>query len=210
MYQDDEVDVQTLYQELNVLFFEGLLPADYQIVFVPIEELTPAGDEAGEHDGVLRVIKLTEPLRNRPQALRRLLIHEMVHAAEGDEHGEAFFNRLVDIARQGEDWAWNEARDYHSCIVRTLIHLWRNFPVTLKQELDPRRSCRCEACKGWQQRGCPSDEELEQWRPWEPPGAPVHPYADWIENRAFELMHNDEDTDFDSALDQARLEAESF
>jgi hypothetical protein len=48
-----------------------------------------------------------------------MLIHEMVHAAEGDAHDEAFFNRLVDIAKRGEEWAWNEARDYHPCKVRT-------------------------------------------------------------------------------------------
>ncbi len=135
-------DVETLYLELNELLFDGSLPTDYHIQFVPVGgEVNPDfGDEGGSHDGVSRTIKLSAPLRDRPQALRRMLVHEMVHAATGDDHNEAFFNRLVDIARRGEEWAWDEAREYHPCIVRNLIHLWRNYHPKLRYELDPRRT----------------------------------------------------------------------
>lgn len=208
---DPIVNVENLYHELNKHLFDGSLPADYRIEFVPIAELSPDyGDEGGSHDGVSRTIKLTQPLRDRPQSLRRMLIHEMVHAAEGDAHDEAFFNRLVDIAKRGEEWAWNEARDYHPCKVRTLIHLWRRSDQKLRQELDPRRSCNCEACNGWKERGFPSDEPLEQWRPWEPQGAPVQPHSEWIEHRAYELVRKHKCKVFLSAWEQARREAESL
>lgn len=98
---------------------DGSLASDYRIQFVPVEELIPDdGEEGGCHDGTARIIKLSEPLKDRPQALRRMLVHEMVHAAEGDDHGEAFFNRLVDIARRGENWAWDEARDNDSSVAQ--------------------------------------------------------------------------------------------
>lgn len=206
---DPTDNIEKLYNELNVHLFDGTLPADYRIEFVPITELSPDdGEEGGCHDGVLRTIKFTFPLRNRPQSLRRLLIHEMVHVAEGDAHGEAFFNRLTDIAQRGEEWAWNEARDYHPCIVRTLIHLWRKYRPEIRQELDPRRNCKCEACRGWRMRGFPHDELLEQWSPWEPQGAPVDPNLEWIENRAYELIRKNKCNEFPAAWNKARREAE--
>ena len=171
-------EIKALYIELNERLFDGSLPADYRIKFVPVGgELNPDyGDEGGRHDGVSRTIKLTEPLRDRPRSLRKMLVHEMVHAAEGDEHKEAFFNRLVDIARRGEEWAWDEARRYHPCIVNiSMLRLWRRFNPEMRLELDIRRNCHCEACRAWKERGSPTDEPLEQWRPWDPPGAPSHP-----------------------------------
>ena len=208
---DPIIDVENLYHELNRHLFDGSLPADYRIEVVPIaESLLDYDEDGGSHDGVTRIIKLTPSLRDRPQPLRCMLIHEMVHAAEGDDHAEAFFNRLVDIARRGEEWAWDEARDYHPCRVRTLIHLWRKCHPKQRQELDPRRSCKCEACRGWRERGFPSDEPLEQWRPWEPQGAPVQPHSEWIEQRAYELVRNNKCKDFSKAWDQARREAESL
>ncbi len=213
------VDVEKLYKELNGSLFDGSLPTDYRIEFVPIKELIPYydenkndefDDEGGRHDGVLRIIKLTKPLRNRSLHLRHILVHEMVHVAEGDEHEEAFFNRLIDIAQRGEEWAWDEARDYHPCQVRNLIHLWRNYPLELHNELDPRRSCKCKACSEWQNRGFPQNESLEEWHPWEPEGAPVHPCAEWIEERAYELIKEDKCQCFNIAREKARREAESL
>lgn len=72
---------------------------------------------------------------------------------------------------------------------------------------DIRTRCRCNACEDWRKRGCPTDEPLEQWRPWEPPDAPVHPLADWIETRAAELVAGKESVSFLTAWKQARYEA---
>lgn len=202
-------DVKNLYHKLNHHLFDGLLPADYQIIFVKLSELpVEDGDESGEHLKESHTINLSATLKDRPQSLHRMLVHEMVHAAESDEHDEAFFNRLLDIARRGEEWAWDEARDYHPCAVRTLIHAWRKFHPDLLNELDPRKHCKCKACNGWQSRGCPYDESLEQWRPWEPLDGPVHPHADWIEMRAFELVEGGKCEGFLGAWRRARQEAE--
>ena len=208
---DPVVDVEKLFRLLNKQLFDGSIQAGYRIEFVPVTELSPDyGDESGSHDGVSRIIKLTESLWDRPESLRRMLVHEMVHAAEGDEHEEAFCNRLVDIAERGEEWAWDQARDYHPCSVRTLIHLWRSSPAELRDDLDPRQNCECEACRAWQRRGCPSNEPVEQWCPWEPQGAPVHPYAAWIENRAHVLIKEEQCETFLHAWAEARREAESL
>ena len=132
---EQETYVLRLYKELNESLFDGLLPSDYQIIFVPVGECEPDyGDESGSHDGITRTIKLTESLRHRPQALRHNLVHEMVHAAESDKHDEDFFNRLVNIARRGEEWAWDEARDYHPCIVQKTIHRWRKMHPDVQSE----------------------------------------------------------------------------
>ena len=59
--KDPKVDVETLYHELNENLFEGSLPADYRIEFVPVTELSPDdGEEGGDHDGASRTIKLTD------------------------------------------------------------------------------------------------------------------------------------------------------
>lgn len=205
------VDVKILYDKLNDQLFDGLLPSDYNIVFVPLSELNPDGDEGGAHIKETRTIKITDTLIDRPKSLRRMLVYEMAHAAESDAHDEAFFNRLLDIARRGEKWAWDEARDYHPCQVRTKIHAWRNMHPDLLNELDPRKMCKCEACKGWCDRGYPHHEPLEQWRPWEPPGTPINPHADWIEKRALQLYFDENKYEgFLGALRKARQEAEKL
>ena len=117
---------------------------------------------------------ITEPLRHRPDGLRKMLIHEMIHADTGDEHDERFFDKLVEIARTGEKWAWEEAREYHPCCVKAMIHLWRRFNPEMKVELDPRTSCGCKACSAWIDRGRPTSESLEDWHPWAPSDAPDH------------------------------------
>ncbi len=89
---------------------------------------------------------------------------------------------------RGEEWAWDEARDYHPCIVRTRIHAWRKTHPDLLNELDPRKACKCEVCKEWQSRGCP--------------------HADWIEMRAWELVDGGKCEGFLGALRTARQEAE--
>jgi len=113
--------------------------------------------------------------------MRRMLIHEMVHADTGDEHDERFFGKLIEIARAGESWAWEEAREYHPCMVKTGIHLWRRLHPDLKIELDIRTSCQCAACRSWRERGSPQAESIENWHPWAPEDAPRHlsePLAD--------------------------------
>lgn len=206
--KNQALDIKTLYDKLNAHLFDGLLPSNYNIVFVPLSELNPDGDEGGEHIKDTRTIRLTETLKDRPQSLRRMLVHEMAHAAESDEHDEAFFHRLIDITKRGEDWAWDEAQDYHPCIVRTRIHAWRKTHPDLLKELDPRKDCKCDFCKGWRSRGYPYDEPLEQWRPWEHPDGPANPNADWIEKRAFQLIDEKKCEGFFCAWRRARQEAE--
>ncbi len=165
-----------LFKQLNQQFFNGELP-DYKIEFVPVEELEPDdGDEGGEHIGAEKIIRLTEPLRDRPEALRRMLIHEMIHALTGDDHDEAFFDKMVEIARTGEDWAWDEAKEYHPCSLKTMIYVWRNYchhPI-MRLEGDPRTTCSCKACGGWRESGELSSESIEEWQPWAPDDAPPH------------------------------------
>ncbi len=74
------VEVKNLYHKLNAHLFDGLLPADYQINFVELSEL-PAedGDESGEHLKDSNTINLSATLKDRPQSLHRMLVHEMVH-----------------------------------------------------------------------------------------------------------------------------------
>jgi hypothetical protein len=166
------VNTGELFHTLNKKFFRGQLP-NYRIEFVAVSVLTPDyGDAGGQHIGSERKILVTEPLRHQPEALRKMLIHEMVHAETGDEHDERFFDKLIDIARAGESWAWEEAREYHPCIVKTMIHLWRKSHPSLKISNDPRTRCPCLACTEWRDRGCPASESLESWSPWATSDAP--------------------------------------
>jgi len=210
--ENSNVDAKFLYDSLNDRLFDGLLPFDYQIEFLPAGgRLSPDdGDECGECDNIAQIIYLTEPLKDRPEPLRRMLIHEMVHVAEGLEHNEAFFGRLIDIAERGEEWAWDEARDYHPCQVRKTIHEWRNLHLKIRREGDLRQFCTCEACIQWQERGCPNKESLEQWQPWEPQHAPVNPHAKWIEKRAFKLVSEKIFNSYIGAWERARKEAKSL
>jgi hypothetical protein len=167
------VNTEELFHTLNKEFFRGQLP-DYRIEFVAVSVLRPDRDEGGQHLGLERKILLTEPLRHKPEELRKMLIHEMVHAETGDEHDERFFDKLIDIARTGESWAWEEAREYHPCNVKTMIHLWRKSHPSLKISNDPRTRCLCRACTKWRDRGCPASESLESWSPWATSDAPPH------------------------------------
>lgn len=172
--QTPAIDPHELFHSLNEQFFEGKLP-DYRIEFAPQSRLQSDDPETGgEHVGKERKILLAEALRLKPEGMRRMLIHEMVHADTGDEHDERFFDKLVEIARTGEEWAWDEAREYHPCTVKTMIHWWRACHPSLKISHDPRTTCGCKACAAWVEQGSPVSESIEDWHPWATSDAPDH------------------------------------
>ena len=125
-----------LFAELNRRYFDGQLPR-YRVIRVdfgdPLMDLvrrerrnrkrcgprpwprqTWADDDVvlwwqlGECDAATRCIRIDESLS--AEAERRVLLHEMCHAATpGADHGPAFQRELTRLATYGEAWAAEEA-----------------------------------------------------------------------------------------------------
>ena len=104
---------------------------------------------------------LYEPMRNRillqsglpPPAERRVLIHEMCHAALPTHagHGKPFLEQLHRLARRGEAWADREARRYATDRwLRTMDELddldrrWHALPASAPERTRELILCRAD------------------------------------------------------------------
>lgn len=88
-------NLQLNFKLINTRFFDGRVPADIKVQFVPSAELD--GDD-GEYTESEKTIRITEDFRRHENAALVVLIHEMAHAAlptyigwnDKEDHGDRF------------------------------------------------------------------------------------------------------------------------
>ncbi len=98
-----QVNLAQLYREFNQQFWNGRLP-EYRVMFHSL-----SGNVPGECLTDRRLIRIDPSLKSKPDALRRVFLHEMCHVGTGTGHGKKFQAALMRLAKQGEDWAKAEA-----------------------------------------------------------------------------------------------------
>lgn len=93
------MQLRKLFGDFNLKFFGSCLPA-YSIRVKDHIRFNPDGSELeGRCLRERRLIEIQKGLEDQTQ--REVLLHEMIHVATGDDHGEAFLAEITRLQQQG-------------------------------------------------------------------------------------------------------------
>src|SRR5262245_37856613 len=93
-----ERDLAQMFKEFNAEYFGGRLPR-YRVLF-RWNRPGADGPYEGYHDRKRRQILLCPGMRGTDE-IPGMLLHEMVHAAKGDQHGSRFWREWQRLERAG-------------------------------------------------------------------------------------------------------------